>query len=99
MPAFMILFDDALDVGEAAPALRDEHIAYFVAAGPTVILGAALSEEGSPTGRMLVAEFPSLEAARAFAENEPLVKAGRVKQWRASAAAVVQKDGAYLPIH
>ena len=99
MPAFMILFDDALDVAEADPALRDEHIAYFLAAGPKVILGAALSEGGNPSGRLLVGEFASLEAARAFAENEPLVKAGRVRQWRATAAAVVQKDGAYFPIH
>ncbi len=99
MPVFMILFDDALDVSEADPALRDEHIAYFVAAGPKVILGAALSEGPNPTGRLLVADFPSLEAAKAFAENEPLVKAGRVRQWRASAAAVVQKDGAYFPVH
>jgi len=98
MPTFMMLFEDDASF-EVPEPLRAEHHAYLLALSEKVVLGGSLSDGGpSPTGRLVVADFPSLEAAQAFAAAEPLVLAGRVARWTVSAIAIVQKDGTYSPI-
>ena len=48
----------------------DRYAATMIARGPT------LAEDGSPTGSMHILDLPDLEAARAFAFEEPYYSAG-----------------------
>ena len=98
MPAFLLVFDDdpAFTVSDA---LRAEHAKYFLGRGSQAIIGGpTFDDQQQVSGRVLVAEFPSIHEARAWAADEPLVKVGRVKAWRLQAMAVVQKDGVYTPV-
>jgi len=98
MPAFFLYFQDdpAVPVDEA---LRARHREYFLGRGEGAILGGPLfDEQQEVAGRVLVADFPTLEAARAWGEKEPLVEVGRSRLVHAAAMAIVQKDGAFTPV-
>ena len=97
MPTFVLIFEDDPSVAVAAE-LRATHVAYLQSLGAQAVLsGPTFGEDQAVTGRVIVGEFPTLSDARAFADAEPLVLAGRAKVWRAAAMAVVQKDGVFKP--
>ncbi len=98
MPAFVLIFEDILDF-QVDPAVRAVHVDYLKSLGEqAIVAGPTFGEDQKITGRVVVADFPSLEDARAFAAEEPLVKAGRVLRWRVSSMAIVQKDGVFTPL-
>ena len=97
MPTFVLIFEDDPSVAVAAE-LRATHVAYLQSLGAQAVLaGPTFGEDQAVTGRVIVGDFPTLADARAFADAEPLVLAGRAKVWRAAAMAVVQKDGVFKP--
>ncbi|WP_018880777.1 YciI family protein [Thioalkalivibrio sp. ALE30] len=82
---YMIQGQDAPDSLDARLAARPEHVARLQALrddGRLVLAGpfpAIDSNDPGPagfTGSLIVAEFPSLEAARAWADADPYVAAG-----------------------
>ena len=98
MPTFIVIFEDDPAVA-VAPELRATHVDYLKSLGAQAVLaGPTFDEDQAVTGRVVVGEFPTLADARAFAEAEPFVKAGRAKVSRAAAMVVVQKDGVFKPL-
>ncbi len=98
MPLFFLMFDDDAShpVDEAA---RLKHREYFLGRSDKVVVGGPLFDEAQDVaGRVLIGEFDSLEAAKAWASQEPLVVSGRSRLVRASAITIVQKDGAFTPV-
>lgn len=82
---YMIQGQDAPDSLDARLAARPEHVARLQAlheAGRLILAGplpAIDSNEPGPagfTGSLIVAEFPSLEAAHEWADADPYVAAG-----------------------
>ncbi|MFO7954889.1 YciI family protein [Thioalkalivibrio sp.] len=82
---YMIQGEDAPDSLDARLAARPEHVTRLQALrddGRLVLAGpfpAIDSDEPGPagfTGSLIVAEFPSLEAAREWADADPYVAAG-----------------------
>ncbi|WP_017926334.1 YciI family protein [Thioalkalivibrio sp. HL-Eb18] len=82
---YMIQGQDAPDSLDARLAARPEHVARLQAlheAGRLVLAGplpAIDSNDPGPagfTGSLIVAEFPSLEAAHEWADADPYVAAG-----------------------
>ncbi|WP_018866495.1 MULTISPECIES: YciI family protein [unclassified Thioalkalivibrio] len=82
---YMIQGQDAPDSLDARLAARPEHVARLQALrddGRLVLAGpfpAIDSNDPGPagfTGSLIVAEFPSLEAARTWADADPYVAAG-----------------------
>ena len=82
---YMIQGEDAPDSLDARLAARPEHVARLQALrddGRLVLAGpfpAIDSDDPGPagfTGSLIVAEFPSLEAARKWADADPYVTAG-----------------------
>ena len=68
-------------------ATREAHLAYARDAGCVRAGGAFLDPDGHPEGSMIIVERDDLEAARAFAANDPYALAGvfasvEVKPWR-----------------
>ena len=97
MPTFVLIFEDDPTV-TVAPELRAAHVACLQSLGAQAVLsGPTFGEDQAVTGRVIVADFPTLSHARAFADAEPLVKAGRARVWRAAAMTVIQKDGVFKP--
>lgn len=76
---------DAADSLARRQQARDAHIArlealqrdgHLILAGPHPAIDAADPGEAGFSGSLIVAEFESLEAARAWAEADPYVAAG-----------------------
>ena len=70
-------------------AARPDHVARLTAlvdqgrliiAGPMPAVDSTDPGEAGMTGSMIVAEFPSLEAAQAWAQDDPYVAAGAYEQ-------------------
>ncbi len=61
---------------------RSEHLAWIQGAGlPLMYAGPILADDGeTPAGSLIIAEFESLEAARAFQKTDPYSKAGLFAQ-------------------
>jgi uncharacterized protein YciI len=77
MPLFAIVAHDRSDAGTLRADTRPAHVdhlqtimADMFAAGPM------LDEAGNPCGSIVIADFPDLAAARAFADADPYAKAG-----------------------
>ncbi|WP_019558303.1 YciI family protein [Thioalkalivibrio sp. ALE12] len=82
---YMIQGQDAPDSLDARLAARPEHVARLqalrddgrlVLAGPCPAIDSNDPGPAGFTGSLIVAEFPSLEAARAWADADPYVAAG-----------------------
>ncbi|WP_018882303.1 MULTISPECIES: YciI family protein [unclassified Thioalkalivibrio] len=82
---YMIRGQDAPDSLDARLAARPEHVARLqalrddgrlVLAGPCPAIDSNDPGPAGFTGSLIVAEFPSLEAARAWADADPYVAAG-----------------------
>ncbi len=88
MALFVINCTDKPASLELRTATRPEHLAYLAGLGDRLTAaGPYVDEAGVPQGSMIIAEFPDLAAARAFADADPYNKAGlfqavAVKQWR-----------------
>ena len=66
---------------------REAHLAYIKETGVVAMAGPFLDSEGSMCGSMIVLDVSSLNAAEAWAENDPYNKAGlfsdvRVQEWK-----------------
>ena len=93
MPAFAVIFDD-----DTAVAVPDEvgarHREHFLGLGERAILGGpTFGDDQVLNGRLLIGEFASLEAAKAWAAAEPFVTFGRSKIARVAPMTVVQDKG------
>jgi uncharacterized protein YciI len=95
---YIIYQEDRPDGAAIRAATRDAHFAYLDRHEDILVLGGALmDEDGSTrTGSVLIVNVPTLDAAKAFSENEPFRKAGlfssvkisrmRRGQWNPAAA-------------
>ena len=72
---YMLLATDGEDVHEARMAARPDHLArleHLQTAGPNPLPDNADRVSGS----LIIASFPSLDAAQEWAEQDPYVEAG-----------------------
>lgn len=66
---------------------RDAHIAYLKETGVVKMAGPFLSEAGEMNGSLIVLEVENLNAAKAWAENDPYSKADlfqdvQIREWK-----------------
>ena len=62
---------------ETRLANREAHLAYAASAQITLKFGGPLLDDnGDMCGSLLIMDVPSMDDARAFAENDPYAKAG-----------------------
>lgn len=82
---YAILGEDVPDSAELRAGARAEHLARLeqlqnegrlILAGPHPAIDAADPGEAGMSGSLIVAEFESLESARAWADADPYVTAG-----------------------
>jgi len=67
-------------------ANRDAHVAYLKASDAVVQAGPFLDENGDMYGSLIVLDLPDMDAAHAWAANDPYAKAAlfsevRLEQW------------------
>jgi len=82
---YAIISEDALDILEARRSTRSAHLARLqtlrdqgrlILAGPHPAIDAEDPGTAGFTGSLVVAEFPSLEAANTWAATDPYVETG-----------------------
>ncbi|PSQ90951.1 MAG: hypothetical protein BRD57_05640 [Proteobacteria bacterium SW_6_67_9] len=82
---YAIYGEDTADSGDARASARREHLARLeqlqaegrlILAGPHPAIDASDPGAAGFSGSLIVAEFESLEAARAWADADPYVAAG-----------------------
>ncbi len=66
---------------------REAHLAYIKETGVVEMAGPFLDEAGQMCGSMIVLDIADLNAARAWADNDPYNKAGlfsdvRIQEWK-----------------
>jgi hypothetical protein len=61
---------------EVRKANRDAHLAYAEQTGAVWMGGPFLDEAGNMTGSLIILDVDSLDAARAWSDDDPYVKAG-----------------------
>jgi uncharacterized protein len=77
MPLFAIVAQDRPDAGTLRADTRPRHLDHVATIAPSIVTaGAMLGESGAPLGSIIVAAFPDLDAARAFAAADPYAQAG-----------------------
>ncbi len=77
MPLYAIIAHDRADAGTLRADTRARHLPYLEAIADRItVAGPMLDESGAPCGSLIVAEFDSLESARAFAAADPYAEAG-----------------------
>ena len=94
---FMLIYDVWPDFLQQRAKYRDEHLALAwkaAAAGELQLAGAL--EEG--TGQAFLLFRGTREAAQRFAQADPYVRHGLVKQWQVRQWHTVVGDGAALPV-
>lgn len=86
---YAIISQDAADSLAKRKSVRDQHIARLdelkdqgrlVLAGPHPAVDSPDPGEAGFTGSLIVAEFESLEAAQAWADDDPYIAAGVYEQ-------------------
>lgn len=75
---FAIINHDKPDSLDLRMKTREVHLDYLRATGDALLIaGPILTDDGeSPAGSIVIVEADSLEAAKAFAADDPYVKAG-----------------------
>lgn len=68
-------------------AVREAHFAYAHATGAVKLGGPFLDEEGRMAGSLIILEAADLDAAHAWAQNDPYAKAGlfarsEIRPWK-----------------
>lgn len=86
MPYFAVICRDKPDALDLRMATRDAHLAYIETTGAAFIAGPLL-HEGGPRGSLLVIEAEDIEAAQAWAANDPYARAGlfdsvEIAEWK-----------------
>lgn len=78
---YVLIYKTVADYVERRAPFRAEHLAYAEAAHARgeLAMGGALGEPADTAILVFRAESPSTAAA--FAENDPYVKAGLVREW------------------
>ncbi len=74
--------DGAVDVRMAN---RPDHLAYLESTGVVRQAGPFLGADGQPCGSLIVLEVDTMDAANAWAENDPYAKAGLFREVNISA--------------
>lgn len=74
--------DGALDVRMTN---RPDHLAYLESTGVVRQAGPFLDAEGQPCGSLIVLEVDDIDAAKAWAENDPYATAGLFRDVKISA--------------
>lgn len=55
---------------------REAHLAYVADTGVVEMAGPVLDDEGQMCGSLIILEVADLDAAQAWADNDPYAKAG-----------------------
>ena len=77
MPLFAIVAHDRPDAGTLRADTRARHLPHLEAiVDRIVVAGPMVGESGFPTGSIIIADFPDLDAAKAFADADPYAQAG-----------------------
>jgi len=94
---FMLIYDVTPDFIQKRAACRDEHLAlaWKAAAAGELLLAGALEE---PAEQAFLLFRGSREAAQRFAQADPYVRQGLVKQWRVKQWHTVAGEAAAMPL-
>lgn len=94
---FMLIYDVGPDFIARRAQYRQQHLAlaWQAAAAGELLLAGALEE---PTEQAFLLFRGSRDAARRFAESDPYVMHGLVKQWRVKQWHTVAGEAAALPV-
>ena len=95
---FLLIYDFVPDYLEHRPLHRSEHLRYAWDAqrrGELVLAGALADPVDSA---VLLFQGENDQAARAFAESDPYVKAGLVRRWSVRRWTTVVGDMAATPV-
>lgn len=95
---FLLIYDFVPDYLEHRPLHRSEHLRYAWEAqsrGELVLAGALADPVDSA---VLLFQGENDQAARAFAESDPYVKAGLVRRWSVRRWTTVVGDMAATPV-
>lgn len=95
---FLLIYDFVPDYLERRPLHRSEHLRYAWEAqrrGELVLAGALADPVDSA---VLLFQGENDQAARAFAETDPYVKAGLVRRWSVRRWTTVVGDMAATPV-
>ena len=85
---FAVLCTDKPNSLELRMKVRPDHLAYLEGLGNAVkAAGPFTTDEGAPTGSLVIIEAADRAAAQAFATNDPYAKAGlfaavEIKAWK-----------------
>ena len=94
---YLLIYDVGPDFLQRRAQYRDQHLAlaWKAAAAGELLLAGALEE---PTEQAFLLFRGSREAARRFAESDPYVMHGLVRQWRIKQWHTVAGEAAALPL-
>jgi uncharacterized protein len=85
---FALLCTDKPNAVDLRMKVRPEHLAYLESLGNAMkSAGPFLTDEGSPTGSLVIIEAADRKAAETIAANDPYARAGlfasvEIKAWR-----------------
>jgi hypothetical protein len=85
---FALICTDKPDNLELRMSVRPDHLKYLESLGTGLkAAGPFTTDEGSPTGSLVIIEAADRKAAQAMAENDPYAKAGlfasvEIKPWK-----------------
>lgn len=85
---FALLCTDKPDSVALRMAVRPDHLAYLESLGGALkAAGPFTTDEGSPTGSLVIIEAADRAAAKAMADSDPYAKAGlfasvEIKPWK-----------------
>lgn len=88
MFAFLITYTGTPDQIAAARPAHREYLDKFVASGNLLVSG----PQNPPVGGLIIAHFPTREAAQAFADNDPFTLQGVGKHQVIEFAAVKYQE-------
>ena len=95
---YLLIYDTAPDYLERRAAFRSEHLAmaWDAHARGELVLGGALADPVD--GAVLLFRGDSPEVARRFAERDPYVRNGLVREWRVRPWTTVVGQDAATPV-
>ncbi|HTV77643.1 MAG TPA: YciI-like protein [Steroidobacteraceae bacterium] len=95
---FLLFYDFVPDYLQRRAAYRDDHLrqAWSAQERGELMLGGALADPAD--GAVLLFAGESDQAARAFAQSDPYVKAGLVTRWRVRPWTTVVGASAATPV-
>ena len=85
---FALICTDKPNSLELRMSVRPDHLKYLESLGPALkAAGPFTTDEGSPTGSLVIIEAADRAAAKQMAENDPYARAGlfasvEIKAWK-----------------